>query len=128
MVSGASGRKRSLLPLPRTRSCAFGKQHVVRIQSQHFGRPQPLQEHQTDDGQVAGGAETGPEARHLIHRQRHDAAFGLLHAQPAHRQPRSAEAHRPAPQEGLMKAAGDLAGSIGKLVTQGAIGDGDAVR
>ena len=26
-----------------------------------------------------------------------------------------------------MKAAGDLAGSIGELVTEGAIGDGDAV-
>ena len=105
----------------------FGKQHVVPVQSQHFAGPQPLQEHQADDGQVARGAEAGPEARHLIDRQRHDGAFGLLHAQPAQRRAWSAQAHRPAPQKGLMKAGSDLAGSVGKLVAQGAIGDGDAV-
>jgi len=31
----------------------FGKQHIVSIQSQYFGRPEPMQEHQADDGQVA---------------------------------------------------------------------------
>ena len=36
----------------------FGKQRVIAIQSQYFGRPQPLQEHQTYDGQVARARST----------------------------------------------------------------------
>ena len=86
-----------------------------------------MQEHQAHDGQVARGAEAGPEARHLIHRERHDVAFRYLHSQPAHRHPRPAKAHRPSPQESLMKTVSDLAGSVGELVAEGAIGDGDAV-
>ena len=31
----------------------FRKQHVIPIQSQYFGRPEPMQEHQAHDGQVA---------------------------------------------------------------------------
>ena len=74
MVSGAKGRKRSLLPLPRTRKLGFGKQHVFRIQSQHFGGAKPMHEHQAYDGQVARGTEAGPESRHFIHGERHDVS------------------------------------------------------
>jgi len=91
----------------------FGKERVVAIQSQYFGGAEPLQKHQAHDGQVAGSAETRPEARYFIHRERHDVAFGHLHSQPAHRYSRPAKTHRPSPQKSLMKAAGDLAGSIG---------------
>ena len=33
----------------------FGKQHILRIQGQHFGGPESMQEHQTHDGQVNPG-------------------------------------------------------------------------
>ena len=105
----------------------FGKQCVVPIQSQHFGRPQPLQEHQTHDGQVARCTEAGPEARHLIHRQRDNVALGRLYTYPAYHHARPSQAHWPTPQEGLMKASGNLAGSVREVVTQGAVDDGGAV-
>src|SRR5207244_9754171 len=76
------------------------------------------------DGQVAGGAETGPEARHFIDGEWHDVAFRYFDAQPAQSHPWPAQTHRPALQERLMKTAGDLARSLGELVVHGAIGDG----
>ena len=56
----------------------------------------------------------------------YDAPFGRLHSWPADRQARPSEAHRPAAQIGLVKARSDLAGGIGELVADSAIGNGDA--
>jgi hypothetical protein len=67
-----------------------------------------MQEHQTYDGQVAGGAETGPETLHFIRREGHDVVFRYPHSQPAHRLPWASQAHRSPPQESLMKTASDL--------------------
>ena len=41
-------------------------------------------------------------------------------------QPRPTKTHGLSLQEHMMKAAGDLAGSIGELVTEGTVGRGDA--
>ena len=43
----------------------------------------------------------------------------------AHRQPWAGKPHWPPLQEALMKTPGDLARSIGKLVTDSSIGNGD---
>jgi len=48
-----------------------------------------------------------------------DIAFGDLHAQPAHRYVPPAKPMALSLQEGVMKAAGDLAGSIGKTHADG---------
>jgi hypothetical protein len=44
----------------------FGKQHVVRVQTQDLRGPESLQEHKTDYGEVTGSAKTRPESSHLI--------------------------------------------------------------
>jgi hypothetical protein len=77
------------------------------------------------DGQVARGVEAGPEAGDFVDRQWNDLVRGYLDAYSAEGHSRPAQAHRPALQKGLMKAASDLAGSVGELVAQGSIGDGD---
>ena len=79
MVSGARGQEAQLAALAAHAQLGFGEQHVVRIQSQHFGGAQSVHEHQAHDGQVARGAEAGPKARHLIHGERDDVgAWALL--------------------------------------------------
>ena len=86
-----------------------------------------MHEHQAYDGQIARVAEASPEARHFIDRERNDVELGFPHSQSADLEPRTAQAHRPAMQEGLMKAMRNLAGRIGELVADGAIGTSDAV-
>ena len=39
----------------------FGKDDVMQLQRQHFARAQPLEQHQSDDGQVTAGAEAAPK-------------------------------------------------------------------
>ena len=85
-----------------------------------------MQQHQTHDGQVPRGAEAGPEAGHLIDRQRHHDAFGFLHAQPAQRRTRTAEAQRRTPPIEMVKTGCEGAGRIGKLVAQRTIHDAHA--
>src|SRR5271157_2367496 len=105
----------------------FGKQHVVLIQTQHFGGAQSLQKHQAHNGQVPCRAEAGPKTRHLLHGQRDEVAFGHSHSQPAHCGPRPAHAQRSAPQISLLKAASPRVGGVGELVAKSAIGHRDTV-
>jgi len=86
-----------------------------------------VHEHQTHDGQVARGAEAGPEARHFLDREGHDAESGFLHAQSAEFEPRSPQAQRAAVEEGLMEAVRHLTRGIGELVADGTIGGRRAV-
>ena len=83
-----------------------------------------MHEHQTHDGQVAGGVEAGPEARHFIDGERHNVELGLPHTQPAYRHAWTAKAHRLALQECLLKPMRDLAWSIRERVAKGAINVG----
>jgi hypothetical protein len=80
-----------------------------------------MQQHQADDGQIARGPETGPEAGYFIDRQRHDHPFGRLHAQlsESRAQPPIAKS-RPAPVPAL-KARCKQAGSFRKLTPQGTL-------
>src|ERR1700687_6007503 len=61
----------------------FRQQQIVAVQSQDFLGAESLQQHQSYDGQVTRSAETGPESRHLIHRQWGYGAFWSLHPQSA---------------------------------------------
>src|ERR1700728_2632754 len=85
-----------------------------------------MHEHDANDGQVSRGAETSPEARHFIDRERDDVESGLPYAQPALRHWWTTKPHRLTLQKRLLKPASDLTGSIRKLVADGAIGVGDA--
>ena len=53
--------------------------------------------------------------------------LGTLDAQPAHRKARSADAHRPRGAGTSDESPGDLTGSVGKRIAQGAIDDGNAL-
>jgi len=55
------GQEAKFVAFARNAKLCFGKQRVVPIQSQYFGGPQSLQEHQAHDGQVARSAEARPE-------------------------------------------------------------------
>src|ERR1019366_8006585 len=81
-----------------------------------------MHEHQAHDGQVAGGAEASPEASHFLDGQGNDVEPGLSDAQPAHRHPGTAQTHGLALQISLMITVRDLAGSIGELIADGAVG------
>jgi len=74
------GEEAELVAFASYAELGFGQQYVVRTQSQHFGGSESMHEHQAHDGQVARGVETGPEARHFIHRERHDVELRLLHS------------------------------------------------
>ena len=105
----------------------FGKQNVVpdsRLSTS--AERSPCRSIKPDDGQVAGGAEAGPEARHFIDGKRHDVEPGLLHSQPADGDPWAAKAHRLTLQESVLKPMRDLTRSFRELVADGAIGDRDA--
>ena len=86
-----------------------------------------MHEHQAHNSQVAGIAETGPEARHFIDRERQDVELGLPDTQPADGHTCAAQAHWLASQERLLKPLSDLTGSIRELGADGAIGVRDAV-
>ena len=44
----------------------FGKQQIVAVEREHFAGAQTVEQHQTDDGQIPRGAETGPEWRYFF--------------------------------------------------------------
>jgi hypothetical protein len=46
----------------------FRKQQIAAIQIQHLFGAQSLEQHQSHNGQVTRGTETGPEACDLVHR------------------------------------------------------------
>ena len=86
-----------------------------------------MHEHQAYDGQVARCAKARPEARHFVDRERNDGELGFPYTQSAEIEPGAAEAQRSAMQVDLVEAGGGLTGSIGELVTDGAIGTSHAV-
>src|SRR5215469_9103225 len=86
-----------------------------------------MQKHQADDGQVAGVSKTGPEACHFLDREGDDVEPWFLDAQPAELESGASQAHRPAVQVNLMEALRHLAGSLGELITDSAVGTGDAI-
>ena len=104
----------------------FRQENILTVQSHHFRGAESMHEHQTHNGQVARGAEAGPEARHFLERERHNGESGFLHPQPAEFAPRSPQAQRPAVEEGLMEAVRHLTRGIGELVADGTIGGGRA--
>ncbi len=105
----------------------FRQQQIVAIQIQDFLRPETLQQHQSHNGQVTRGAETGPEPRHLIHRQRGYGVFGGLHPQPAQDKPWPADPHWCALPVSVLKPGSNLPRSIREHGTQGAIDNGNAL-
>jgi hypothetical protein len=44
------GKEAKFVAFPANTKLRFGKQHIVAIQSQYFGGPKPMQEHQTHHG------------------------------------------------------------------------------
>ena len=63
---GSERSEPQLASLAANSQLRFGKQHVIGIECQDLRRPESLQEHQTDYGEVASGAKTRPETSHLI--------------------------------------------------------------
>ena len=72
------GQQAQLVALAAHAKLTFGQQHIVAVQGHDFGGAKPMHEHQAHDGQVARVAETGPEARHFIDRERDDVELGFL--------------------------------------------------
>ena len=83
MVSAGSGRTRFLLPLPRTRRCAFARGEILELKVEHLTGTQAIEEHEGDDGEIAKGAKAFPETGDFIGRKRNDHATGLPEAQTA---------------------------------------------
>jgi hypothetical protein len=74
---GSQWEEARLLAFAPHTDLRFGQEDIVTIQIQHFFRPQPFQQHQSDDGQVARGSGTGPEPRDFVHRQRPMVRLGV---------------------------------------------------
>src|SRR5438876_313733 len=123
--SGASGRKRGLLPLPRTRNCASESNTSSSFKPNTSAERSPCRSikptmaksravRKLDQKRATSSTDSGTRLR-----------LGTL-SQPTYRHARPAQAQRPSVQKSMMEAAGHLAGGVGELVAQGAIGDGDA--
>src|ERR1019366_50825 len=102
-------------------------EEILPVQIPRLWRPQPLQQHQAHDGQIARVTEAGPESRHLVYGQWHDGPLGLPHPQATHRGNRPAEAHGRAPPVAYLKPWSHLTGSAREGGAQGAIGNGTAL-
>ena len=61
------GEKPFLIAFPMHTDLRFRQKQILAIQIQDFPGAQSLQQHETDDGQIARGAKAGPEPGHLVH-------------------------------------------------------------
>src|SRR5713101_3377976 len=120
-------KEADLVTLAAHADLRFRQQQIVAIQIQDFLGPESLQQHQSHDGQISRGAETGPESRHFIHRQWGYGAFGGLHAQPTQGKPWPADAHRCTLPVSLLKPRSNLPRSIREYDAQGTINNSNAL-
>src|SRR5215831_6706122 len=66
---GSQGQQPGLVSLATDTDLRLREQHVVAVESDHLPRAQTLQQHQSDDGQVARGAKARPESRDFVYRE-----------------------------------------------------------
>jgi hypothetical protein len=77
---GSQRQQSGFAPLAVDADFRLGEQHIVAVESDHLAGTQALQQHQSDDGQVARGAEARPESRDFVHGEGDDGPLGLSHA------------------------------------------------
>src|SRR5579862_3514652 len=95
------------------------------MQREYFARAQSMQHHEAHDGQIAGGAETGPETCDLIDRQRRHHTFGSAHAQLAQGRTPTSEAQGRTSPIPMLKSWPRLSHSSGGFEPQYTFGDAD---
>ena len=123
---GSQWKETDLATFPVDAELCFRQQQIVAVESQDLLRSQALEQHQTDNGEVASSSKTGPESRHFVYRQRHDITSRRPYAQPAQGRSRTADSHGTPPLIDLVKARRELTGRIWKLIAQGPFSDDNA--
>src|SRR5262252_18669 len=112
--SGARGRMRPLLPLPWMRIWASGSSTSSRLRSSTSRERNPWSNIRPTIARSREQRKLGPEARHFLHRQRNDGAFGGFHAHAAEGGNGAAQAHGGAAPVGDLKTGRNLAGRRGE--------------
>src|SRR5450432_1031295 len=124
---GSQGKIAGLVALAAHADLRLRQEEILPVQIPHLLRPQTLQQHQANDGQIACSTKARPESRHLVYGQGHDGPLRLSHPQSTHCGKRPAEAHGRASPIAYLKTWSNLTGSAREDGVQRAIRNSDAL-
>ena len=78
---GGQGHETLLMTLAENFKPSFGEREILQLELKHFAGAQAVEQHQSDDGQIAKGAKAFPETGHLLSGKGHDHTARLAQSQ-----------------------------------------------